>query len=264
MDGAEGLNGVYVLAATSRPDLIDPALLRPGRLDKSILCDLPNLEDRLDILKAISKNLKMAPEVMDERRQGLCEVAERTEGYSGADLQAVVYNAHLEAIHDQLGDHGMDGAAKKKEGSGRRRDGISRDNILRFRFGGDDEDTSATEKNKSRAQELVEYDAIISKLEDLKNQRRVERQRRRQFRDFSMADAADPDQRTKRGKEAKDVEVVIQWRHIEASLATTRSSISVPERERLGRFYREFVQGRNGEMLDGEGSTEVGGRSSLM
>ena len=264
MDGAEGLNGVYVLAATSRPDLIDPALLRPGRLDKSILCDLPNFEDRRDILKAISKNLKMAPHVMDERRQGLWEVAERTDGYSGADLQAVVYNAHLEAIHDQLGDHGMDGEAKKKEGNGKRRDGISRDNVLRFRFGGEDEDASATEKNKSRAQELVEYNAIISKLEDLKNQRRIERQRRRQFRDFPSDDAANPDQGTKRGKETKDVEVVIQWRHIEASLATTRSSISVPERERLGRFYREFVQGRNGEMLDGEGSTEVGGRSSLM
>ena len=49
MDGAEGLDGVYVLAATSRPDLIDPALLRPGRLDKSLLCDLPNTEDRLDV-----------------------------------------------------------------------------------------------------------------------------------------------------------------------------------------------------------------------
>ncbi len=264
MDGAEGLNGVYVLAATSRPDLIDPALLRPGRLDKSILCDLPNFEDRLDILKAISKNLKLAPEVVDEQRQGLWEVAERTEGYSGADLQAVVYNAHLEAIHDQIDGHAADNGAHQKEGSRRRRDGISRENIFRFRFGKEDEDTSAGERNKSRAQELVEYNAIISKLEDLKKQRRVERQRQRQFRNPSLNEAGDPGQATKRGKGTKDVKVVIQWRHIEASLATTRSSISGPERERLGRFYREFVQGRNGEMLDGEGSTEVGGRSSLM
>lgn len=49
MDGAEGLEGVYVLAATSRPDLIDAALLRPGRLDKAILCDMPNLEDRVEV-----------------------------------------------------------------------------------------------------------------------------------------------------------------------------------------------------------------------
>lgn len=50
MDGAEGLDGVYVLAATSRPDMIDPALLRPGRLDKALLCSLPNDEERLDVI----------------------------------------------------------------------------------------------------------------------------------------------------------------------------------------------------------------------
>jgi peroxin-1 len=49
MDGAQGLDGVYVLAATSRPDLIDSALLRPGRLDKSLLCDMPTKDDRLDV-----------------------------------------------------------------------------------------------------------------------------------------------------------------------------------------------------------------------
>lgn len=49
MDGAQGLDGVYVLAATSRPDLIDSALLRPGRLDKSILCGMPDESERLDV-----------------------------------------------------------------------------------------------------------------------------------------------------------------------------------------------------------------------
>jgi peroxin-1 len=49
MDGAQGLDGVYVLAATSRPDLIDSALLRPGRLDKSLICDMPNEEERLEV-----------------------------------------------------------------------------------------------------------------------------------------------------------------------------------------------------------------------
>lgn len=92
MDGAEGLDGVYVLAATSRPDLIDPALLRPGRLDKSLLCDLPEFDDRLDILRAVSGKVVFSPGVQLE------EIARRTEGFSGADLQAVVYNAHLEAV----------------------------------------------------------------------------------------------------------------------------------------------------------------------
>lgn len=49
MDGAEGLDGVYVLAATSRPDLIDAALLRPGRLDKSLLCGVPDEKDRFEV-----------------------------------------------------------------------------------------------------------------------------------------------------------------------------------------------------------------------
>ncbi len=52
LDGVEGLaEGVWILAATSRPDLVDPALLRPGRLDKTILCPMPGTEDRLDILR---------------------------------------------------------------------------------------------------------------------------------------------------------------------------------------------------------------------
>ncbi|KAI4111269.1 MAG: hypothetical protein LQ339_000730 [Xanthoria mediterranea] len=270
MDGAEGLQGVYVLAATSRPDLIDPALLRPGRLDKSILCDLPGFEDRLDILRAIiGRNLKVAPEVMTEgRRQqqrGLYEVAGRTEGYSGADLQAVVYNAHLEAIHDQLGTNGI-AADGKGQKDGRREPKVSRENIFRFRFGVEnDGDAAATSTHGGRAQELVEYNTIVSKLEDLKKERRVERRRRQQrLLSSSMVGDGMDDEGTRKGKGVQDVDVVIQWRHIEASLATTRSSISAPERERLGRFYREFVQGRNGEMLDGEGSTEVGGRSSLM
>ncbi|KAL8767755.1 MAG: hypothetical protein Q9209_005841 [Squamulea sp. 1 TL-2023] len=258
MDGAEGLKGVYVLAATSRPDLIDPALLRPGRLDKSIFCDLPDYEDRLDILRAISKNLKISPEILTSSRHGLSEVAQRTEGYSGADLQAVIYNAHLEAIHDQLGDRGVNGQMGKKT-KGQPSSTTSRSNILQFRFGVE-ADAEAKSTSVSRAKEMVEYNAIIAKLEDLKLQRRVEKRRRRE----AMSGRSEETERTKE-KEAKETqEVVIQWKHIEASLASTRSSISAQERERLRRFYKEFVQGRNGEMETGEGSTEVGGRSSLM
>ena len=104
MDGAEGLDGVYVLAATSRPDLIDPALLRPGRLDKSLICDLPNEEDRLAIIHAVGGKVHFGSDV------DLREVARRTEGYSGADLQAVVYNAHLEAVQGVISEE-----VKKKE-----------------------------------------------------------------------------------------------------------------------------------------------------
>ena len=112
MDGAEGLEGVYVLAATSRPDLIDPALLRPGRLDKSVLCGMPVMHERKDILEKVAEKLQLAREVTEEGI--LDEVAARTEGYSGADLQAVMYSAHLEAVHEYL---------DKDERSGKQRSG---------------------------------------------------------------------------------------------------------------------------------------------
>ncbi|ELU42144.1 cell polarity protein [Rhizoctonia solani AG-1 IA] len=99
MDGAEGLDGVYVLAATSRPDLIDPALLRPGRLDKSLLCHMPTVDERQEVgvcaQDPIAK-IALAPGL------DLKEVARRTEGFSGADLQALVYNAQLEVVHEEL------------------------------------------------------------------------------------------------------------------------------------------------------------------
>ncbi|AEY98055.1 FAFR371Wp [Eremothecium gossypii FDAG1] len=98
MDGAEGLDGVYVLAATSRPDLIDSALLRPGRLDKSVLCDMPAAAERAAILRAIvtSGAITLAPDV------DLAEIAARAAGFSGADLQGMCYNAYLKAVHRAL------------------------------------------------------------------------------------------------------------------------------------------------------------------
>ncbi|NWU98292.1 PEX1 factor, partial [Upupa epops] len=96
LDGVEGLEGVYVLAATSRPDLIDPALLRPGRLDKCVYCPLPDQDARYEILKALSCSLSLASDVDFQ------DVAARTERFTGADLKALLYNAQLEAIHTGL------------------------------------------------------------------------------------------------------------------------------------------------------------------
>ncbi|KAI4205123.1 MAG: hypothetical protein LQ346_001520 [Caloplaca aetnensis] len=261
MDGAEGLSGVYVLAATSRPDLIDPALLRPGRLDKSILCDLPDFDDRLDILNVISKKLRLDPELLSSKREGLYEIARVTDGYSGADLQAVVYNAHLEAIHDQLGGRGGVSEMKKGTTNGDQAPLSSRKyDILRFRFGLA-ADSEAVSGGVNRAKEMAEYYAVVAKLEGLRAARRTERRQGRPpaaKRDKEQAGMGEVE-----GAAAAQ-EVVVCWRHIQASLASTRSSISARERARLLRLYREFTVGRNGELPNGEGSTEVGGRTSLM
>ncbi|KAG6550574.1 hypothetical protein Mapa_007943 [Marchantia paleacea] len=98
LDGVEALNGVFVFAATSRPDLLDAALLRPGRLDRLLLCDFPSLEERLAILDVLSRKLPMADDV------DLHVVASLTDGFSGADLQAVLSDAQLESIHTFLDD----------------------------------------------------------------------------------------------------------------------------------------------------------------
>lgn len=94
LDGIESLSGVCVLAATSRPDLLDPALLRPGRLDRQILCPLPDAKARKQIMLVLSKNMNLADDV------NLSKIAKETSGYSGADLQAILYTAQLSAVED--------------------------------------------------------------------------------------------------------------------------------------------------------------------
>jgi len=90
----EGLEGVWVLAASSRPDLIDPALLRPGRLDRSVECTLPDSKEREEILSVLLRERQLC-EGLD-----LAEVAEATKGLTGADLRALLHTATLEAEID--------------------------------------------------------------------------------------------------------------------------------------------------------------------
>ncbi|KAL7792903.1 P-loop containing nucleoside triphosphate hydrolase protein [Trichoderma ceciliae] len=250
MDGAEGLSGVYVLAATSRPDLIDPALLRPGRLDKSLLCDLPTLEDRVDIIKAMLQKVRLSSE-LTESDEALTSIAHQTEGYSGADLQALVSNAQLEAIHDVLGDLNSPTSTSRrgKDGKG----ATSATNFVSFRYGANEE-ASAPLAGKSRSAALIENAAIMSKLEQIKVARRKAKEARK-GPSVSEAEGKDsPDQR----------EVVVEWSHLTKALDSTRASIGKQEKARLHKIYHEFVVGRSGQMKDGQGSMEVGGRSSLM
>ncbi|KAJ5666198.1 uncharacterized protein N7477_008646 [Penicillium maclennaniae] len=254
MDGAEGLSGVYVLAATSRPDLIDPALLRPGRLDKSLLCDMPSHADRVEIIKAVSEKLKMNDEVASR----LSEVADQTEGFSGADLQAVVYNAHLEAVHDALGDRttgnekpGAKSNVSKSSAS------ASDKSFIQFLYSSSEEASGSVS--------MPPPAVIAAKLEAIKTSRRRQRQLENGSANTGSSAAANPatNGTDPSADELRD-EIIVRWEHIERSLASTRASLSPAERRRLTGIYREFVAGRNGEMPNGEASNEIGGRSSLM
>ncbi|KAI7167848.1 hypothetical protein KC352_g25495, partial [Hortaea werneckii] len=266
----EGLTGVYVLAATSRPDLIDPALLRPGRLDKSLICGMPDLEERIDILQAVGKKLKVDEDVWAaERSQSLLEVAQRTEGYSGADMQAVMYNAHLEAIHDVLGD-AAEVAAKdfgnRKAGSASK--GSKAQDFTYFRHG-DSQQEQSDSTAPSAAALAAERAQIATKLSALQVARKKAKMERRgsQQQGFPSRPTSSAGQPNGVGKDegkSDHAEPLICWRHLEKSLQQTRSSIAPHERRRLEGIYREFTEGRNGEMSDGQGGTEIGGRTSLM
>lgn len=256
MDGAEGLSGVYVLAATSRPDLIDPALLRPGRLDKSLLCDMPSLTDRLDILKATSAKLRLDDNLLRGEGPGtLSEVARRTDGFSGADMQAVMYNAHLEAIHDILG--------SVSESTDQHKQASSKSKGLRdfsvFRLGDDAAITSVADMTPAQ---LIERAEIQDKIAEHDRLRTQARQARRAGHESRSRDGELAKGSTTNG--AARPEPTICWRHIRKSLDDTRPSISRTELGRLRTIYRKFLTGRSGELPNGEAGTEIGGRTSLM
>jgi cell division protease FtsH len=102
MDGFERSDQVVVIAATNRPDVLDPALLRPGRFDRRVLVDRPELAARKAILAVHSKDMPLAPDV------NLQHVAENTVGFSGADLANLVNEAALSATREGRDDIGAD------------------------------------------------------------------------------------------------------------------------------------------------------------
>lgn len=101
MDGFETTKGVVILAATNRPEILDPALLRPGRFDRQILVDRPDLEGRIAILKVHTRQLLLAPDV------NLEVVARRTSGFTGADLANLANEAALLAARKNKDEIGM-------------------------------------------------------------------------------------------------------------------------------------------------------------
>ncbi|KAL6065431.1 Peroxisome biosynthesis protein pex1 [Balamuthia mandrillaris] len=240
LDGVEGMEGIYVLAATSRPDLIDPALLRPGRLDKSLFCNIPTAVERLDILKAISKSLNQAEDVR------LNELAEWTEYYTGADLQALMYSAQLEAIHGVL--HTSPPSSPPE----------------------------VTPKKKDKGKDKVKVDeeaAVVKEEEDASKKISVappqQKQPRQEFAVIQMNDASKLSQTdqekvkltqqieniyqriigannekesTKQQKEGP----VVTMQHIINAFEKSAPSVSLTERRRYEAIYANFVESRGG------------------
>ncbi|KAF9211041.1 Peroxisome biosynthesis protein pex1 [Podila verticillata] len=251
MDGAEGLDGVYVLAATSRPDLIDPALLRPGRLDKSLLCGMPTLEERHEILACLARKMEVDEDV------DLMECARRTEGLTGADLQAVLYNAHLEAIRVAIE---KDEAVKKERqsesgasspavggsslSSGNNNDG----KMVRFVSLGGKGFSAGGKANLT----LAERGQISSRLGLIAKGIGAAKEA------SSGATSSEAQDKAPKGSRP-----IITNEHLEVSLNTTRSSITPEESLRLDLIYKEFLGDRTGEMSNGTGSHELGQRTTL-
>ncbi|KZS88873.1 AAA-domain-containing protein [Sistotremastrum niveocremeum HHB9708] len=239
MDGAEGLEGVYVLAASSRPDLIDPALLRPGRLDSSLLCGMPTLDERREILQALTRKIPI------EDESDLDEIAQSTEGYSGADLQALMYNAHLEIVHASISalsssssssENGQNGVGN---GNGRGRDEEELPEV------------KVLNEPEGKVMSRAEMQAIQRRVAIMLKNRRAEKDKERGRNNTSTA-------------VAKKVEKVLTLRHLRNALGSTRPSVPPDEVRRLQRIYTSFVSDRESKLTKPDDTNEsVGIRVSL-
>lgn len=229
MDGAEGLDGVYVLAATSRPDLIDPALLRPGRLDKSLLCNMPTASDRHSILTALSRKMHVADTV------DLSDLASRTEGFTGADLQAVLYNAHLEAVHDLITQQEQDLAASSSELGSQKGAQKVPTTFTQFKLSEKGKENGLVPKTSA------ERAAVNARIEEI----------------LSNAALARSLKSSDRVASPKVEQVIaISLENLTKSLDSTKPSISHDERRRLDKVYHDFVDGRSADGLpDGQAAS---------
>ena len=111
LDGLDARKSVYVIAATNRPDMIDPAMVRPGRLDKLLYVDLPTDAERTEIIRTLLRTVPLGvvgqAQSDEARQQTMLEVEsiarERCDGYSGADLASLVREAGVSALKRTLG-----------------------------------------------------------------------------------------------------------------------------------------------------------------
>jgi len=146
MDGIEDLSNVIVIGATNRPDMLDTALLRPGRFDRILLVTSPNKEGREQIFKIHTKDMPLAKDVMIEK------IIERTEGFVGADMESFVREAAMLALRENMDAKevkmkNFEEALKKVSGS------VSKSDIDRYRK----IETDYLKSAKSALERPIEY-----------------------------------------------------------------------------------------------------------
>jgi len=114
LDGMQDMHGVVVLAATNRADMIDPALLRPGRFDKIIQIPLPDKESRQRILEINAEEVPFEKDPNSQDYVNFSKLAEATDGFSGADVAAIANTAVSFVIHEHLDKYAMGGQTETK------------------------------------------------------------------------------------------------------------------------------------------------------
>ncbi len=148
MDGLEELRNVVIIAATNRPDIVDPALLRPGRFDRMLLVPPPDLEARKQIFRIHTKKTPLAEDVKTD------ELARKTEGYTGADIASICNTAVMLSIKEHIG------KAKDPEDAKKRAKGLK---VARRHF-----DEAMQKVKPISGQELRMYERFSQQFTDTK------------------------------------------------------------------------------------------------
>ena len=209
LDGVQSRQGVFILAVSSRPDLIDPALLRPGRLDRLVYIPLPERDERKEIFEISAQKLKLSSSALD-----LSSLTEATEKYSGADIQALLYNAQLLAVHEAI-DHEGD----EDKGKGEEESDFDASTTLRAHY--------ADGTNLSRGD-----------LSQLQNQ----------YQTSASANASD-DASGSNSKKKEDI--CVTELHLQAALADLRPSISEKDYKNYMSIYSVFRSNREADYKTG-------------
>lgn len=226
LDGVEGLHGVYVLAATSRPDLIDPALLRPGRLDECLYCPPPDQASRYEILKCLSQTMLLDDDV------DLQHMASLTENFTGADLKALLYNAQLEAIHASFGPSTL----VPDNGSGSDSDASLSSMIFLNHSSVSDE--SGGEADSVLDQSLTSLEMIKIPPEDPKSS--IWRLYFGSSNDSDLGNGSSDKQETSHCLAQSKKRICINQHHLMTAFASTRPSISSEDRMFFNHIYENF------------------------